>query len=119
MVTQQSWLFLRSFAGLRKKVLEHQTVATLAHLGEHAFDESAAAGAFVAPFTLRNAAPATEHYLAALRLIGPRSPIDKDVLLREALKQEDSVSPQHPVLSHVHQADLLTIPGTPFRLLAK
>src|SRR5262249_7845549 len=85
MVTQQSWLFLRSFAALRKDVLERTTVTTLAHLGEHAFEESAAAGAFVALFTLRTARPAPDHRLTAFRLIGPKSPIEKDTLLRRAI----------------------------------
>ncbi len=85
MVTQQSWLVLRSFAGLRKDVLEQTTVATLAHLGEHAFEESAAAGAFVALFTLRSAPPAPEHRLVAFRLVGPKSPAEKDALLRRVL----------------------------------
>lgn len=97
MVTQQSWMFLRSFADLRaldeeklKKgskgafpgLLRATTIETLAHLGEHAFDDSSAAGAFVVLFVLAKTPPAPEHRLTAFRLVGPKSAAEKDALLR-------------------------------------
>lgn len=99
MVTQQSWMFLRSFADLRAPdeekrrktpsafsgVLRESTIETLAHLGEHAFAETSAAGAFAALFVLARAEPQPEHRLTAFRLIGPKGPEEKDVLLREAI----------------------------------
>jgi type I restriction-modification system DNA methylase subunit len=85
MVTQQSWMFLRSFAELRKGVLEQQTIECLAHLGEHGFEESVAAGAFVALFVLTQLLPATEHRLWAARLIGPKGAEEKASLLRQAV----------------------------------
>ncbi|MFQ5791753.1 MAG: Eco57I restriction-modification methylase domain-containing protein, partial [Acidobacteriota bacterium] len=127
MVTQQSWMFLRSFADLRalsrekvlkefeeeekfthlagltdeelfrepvvqvryeghfKGLLRDTTIETLAHLGEHAFDDPAAAGAFVALFVLANGAPSATHWLTAFRLVGPKSPEEKDSLLRTAI----------------------------------
>jgi SAM-dependent methyltransferase len=99
MVTQQSWMFLRSFADLRaldegkmrraprafRGVLRDTCVEALAHLGEHAFAETAAAGAFVAMFVLRKAEPGKDHRLTAFRLVGPKSPEEKDALLREAI----------------------------------
>src|SRR5207245_10376517 len=63
MVTQQSWMFLRSFTELRKGVLEQQSIECLAHLGEHGFEDPAAAGAFVALFVLTQVLPASEHRL--------------------------------------------------------
>jgi hypothetical protein len=81
MVTQQSWMFLRSFAELRKGVLEQQTIECLAHLGEHGFEDPAAAGAFVVLFVLTQAPPASEHRLWAARLIGPKSAGEKATLL--------------------------------------
>ncbi len=109
MVTQQSWLFLRSFAKLRERVLRDTTVTTLAHLGEHAFEETAAAGAFVALFTLRAQAPAPEHRMTAFRLVGPKSPAEKDHLLRLAIAGE-----AEGILSTPKQSDLQAIPETPF-----
>lgn len=100
MVTQHTWMTLRSFADLRalddekrKKaprafsgVLRETAIETLAHLGEHAFEDSAAAGAFVVAFVLARATPAPEHRLTAFRLIGPKSPEEKDRILREAIR---------------------------------
>ena len=99
MVTQQSWMFLRSFADLRalddekrKKapkafsgVLRETATEALAHLGEHAFEDPAAAGAFVVAFVLARSVPRAEHRLTAFRLIGPKSPEGKDAILREAI----------------------------------
>lgn len=101
MVTQQSWMFLRSFSDLRalddealktasesrfKGLLRETTIETLAHLGEHAFNDSAAAGAFVALFTLSRRSPDPGHRLTAFRLVGPKSGEEKDGLLREAIR---------------------------------
>ncbi len=113
MVTQQSWMFLRSFADLRALdeekmrkaprafpgLLRETTIEVLGHLGEHAFVDSAAAGAFVAMFVLSKAAPAQDHRLTAFRLIGPKSPEEKDLLLRQAIAalREDSLLSQGPL----------------------
>ncbi len=109
MVTQQSWLFLRSFAKLRERVLRDTTVTTLAHLGEHGFEETAAAGANVALFTLRAQAPAPEHRMTAFRLVGPKSPAEKDRLLRLAIADQAVT-----IVSTPKQSDLQAIPETPF-----
>lgn len=85
MVTQQSWMFLRSFAELRKDLLERQTIDCLAHLGEHGFEDSSAAGAFAVLFVLTRAVPAPEHRIWAARLVGPTSPAEKEKLLRQAI----------------------------------
>jgi hypothetical protein len=37
-VTQQSWLFLRSFTAPRKQMLEQTAVTTVAHLGARTFE---------------------------------------------------------------------------------
>lgn len=112
MVTQHSWMFLRSFADLRALdeekrrkaprdfagVLRATTVEVLAHLGEHAFHDAAAAGAFVALFVVAKAAPAAAHRLTAFRLVGPKSPEEKDVLLRQAiasLRNSEQATDQH------------------------
>lgn len=39
MVTQQSWMFLKSFAELRKSLLDRTSLATISHLGPSAFEE--------------------------------------------------------------------------------
>jgi len=100
MVTQQSWMFLRSYADLRaveqekvrelgqaafKGVLRDTAIETLAHLGPYAFAEISGEVVNVALFTLRKEAPPDEHRLTAFRLIGPKSPEEKEALLRAAV----------------------------------
>ncbi len=101
MVTQQSWMFLRSFVEMRavdedklkdlgtgtfKGLLRDTTIETLAHLGPRAFAEISGEVVNIALFTLAKAVPSTEHRLTAFRLIGPKSPQKKDRLLRESIK---------------------------------
>ncbi len=38
MITMQSWMFLSSYEGLRKKMLENDTILSMAHLGARGFD---------------------------------------------------------------------------------
>ncbi|MCL4509265.1 MAG: BREX-1 system adenine-specific DNA-methyltransferase PglX [Chloroflexi bacterium] len=85
MVTQQSWMFLRSFADLRKGILEQQTVDCLAHLGPRAFEEISGEVVNIALFVVTQAIPRQDHRLWAARLIGPKSPAEKDKLLREVV----------------------------------
>lgn len=100
MVTQQSWMFLRSFADLRalseeklKKakpgqftgLLRETSIETLAHLGPGAFAEISGEVVNIALFTLRNALPTSDHRMTAFRLIGPKSPEEKDALLLDSV----------------------------------
>ncbi|MDO9541945.1 MAG: BREX-1 system adenine-specific DNA-methyltransferase PglX [Kiritimatiellia bacterium] len=118
MVTQQSWMFLRSFADLRaldeeklkkakgfKGILRETSIETLAHLGEYAFQDSSAAGAFVVLFTLAKTPPKTDHRLTAFRLIGPKSPEEKDELLLKSI-----TNGQIGIKPGVSQNSFLTIP---------
>jgi SAM-dependent methyltransferase len=98
MVTQQSWMFLRSFADLRaldadkldtatgcKGILRETTIETLAHLGPGAFGEISGEVVNTVLFCLAKKEPSDDHRLTAFRLIGPKSPEEKDRLLRQAL----------------------------------
>jgi hypothetical protein len=88
MVTQQSWMFLRSFADLRavenemldklaadepRGLLRDATVETLTHLGPNAFGEISGEVVNTVLFVLANAKPPTEHRLTAFRLRGSAS----------------------------------------------
>ena len=68
--------------------MRETSIEVIAHLGEHAFHDSSAAGAFVVLFTLAKKAPAAGHRLTAFRLIGPKSPEEKNVLLRQVVQSE-------------------------------
>ena len=117
MVTQQSWMFLRSFADLRATqdpdappileqprgvkrgkrktskdtqpafagLLRETTIETIAHLGPHAFSEIGGEVVNTVLFVLSRYQPADDHRLTAFRLIGPKSPQEKDDLLRAAI----------------------------------
>jgi len=95
MVTQQSWMFLRSFAELRamdedkvdahgfKGLLRDTTIETLAHLGPGAFAEISGEVVNCALFTFAKLEPDQDHRITTFRLIGPNSSAEKDALLRE------------------------------------
>ena len=48
LVTPQNWLFLTSYRKLREELLKRRTWNLIARLGEHAFEDPQAAGAFAA-----------------------------------------------------------------------
>ena len=104
MVTQQSWMFLRSFADLRAVpderlaearkqreftgLLRETRLEGVAHLGPNAFEEISGEVVQSVLFTLSNAPPSAAHRLTAFRLIGLRSAAEKAKLLREAAIME-------------------------------
>lgn len=100
MVTQQSWMFQRSFADLRALdkekmakikageftgLVRKTTIETLVHLGAGAFAEIGGEVVNVALFVISNTEPSDEHRLSALRLTGPKSAREKEVQLKIAL----------------------------------
>ena len=85
MITQQSWMFLRSFADLRalpqnklanahKKghftgLLRETSIEALAHLGANAFEEISGEVVQSVMFTIANHVPSAEHRMVAFRLV--------------------------------------------------
>jgi hypothetical protein len=117
MVTQQSWMFLRSFADLRaldeeklkkskgfKGILRETSIETMAHLGPGAFGEISGEVVNTVLFTLAKKAPADDHRLTAFRLIGPKSPEEKAMHLRNG---------NRTAVIRPLQTRFLTIPQTP------
>ncbi len=104
MVTQQNWMFLRSFAELRAVpderlaeaqkqqeftgLLRETSIEGVAHLGPNAFEEISGEVMQSVLFTLSNALPSATHRLTAFRLIGLKSAAEKAKLLREATIME-------------------------------
>ena len=99
MVPQQSWMFLRSFADLRALdeeklnnatgfmgILRGTSIETLAHLGPGAFGEISGEVVNIVLFALAKKAPTDDHRLTAFRLIGPKSPEEKNVILRQTVQ---------------------------------
>lgn len=83
LVTPQNWLFLGSYKKLREILLKEQQWDWVARLGEGGFDSSAAAGAFVALFTLTNKKPADTHEMLGIEASEGKGPEAKAAALRE------------------------------------
>lgn len=66
LVTTQNWLFLKSYKALRGKLLRSKRWNLLARMGEHAFESSAAAGAFAAMMILTKTKPTSKDILTAI-----------------------------------------------------
>ncbi|MFO0579207.1 MAG: BREX-1 system adenine-specific DNA-methyltransferase PglX [Polyangia bacterium] len=116
MVTQQSWMFLRSYAAMRADsskqsstgLLYTSTLDVLAHLGRYAFSEIG--NAVVAPvlFVVQCRKPDVEHRLWACRLTAPRPSEQQAELLRSSIR---SVEPT--TVSKPKQSRFLAIPQSP------
>jgi hypothetical protein len=102
MVTQQSWMFLRTFVDIRKvpneKIKKHSLgvfkgllqetrIETLAHLGPHAFTEISGEVVNTALFTLSSLDP-KENKIVFIRVIDGSNPAEKDKILKKSCKGE-------------------------------
>ena len=75
LVTPQNWLFLTTYTKLRRMLLENRSWNAVARLGEHAFESSAAAGAFGAMLVLSATPPADGHTMAGIDVSAPRGQV--------------------------------------------
>jgi len=71
-VTPQSWLSLATYSSFRELLLNRLTWNLVAILGEHAFENSSAAGAFVAMLILTSTKPTGQATFAGLDVSAPR-----------------------------------------------
>jgi hypothetical protein len=86
-VTPQNWLFLTRYRALRERLLEQRTWNMVVRMGEHAFESTAAAGAFAAMVIMSGARPKNGSRMAgvdvsALRGQRPIYASEKAALLR-------------------------------------
>ncbi|MGA8597483.1 MAG: N-6 DNA methylase [Bryobacteraceae bacterium] len=77
LVTPQNWLFLTSYKKFREQLLRDTQWDFVVRLGEHAFESSAAAGAFAALLGLSHGQPPEEHSFAGLDLAEMKTPAEK------------------------------------------
>ncbi len=82
-VMPQSWLFQKSYQKQREHLLRYSTWNLLARLGEHGFDSSDAAGAFIILLTMTHAKPAADQPLRGLDASALKSPGEKAVVLAD------------------------------------
>lgn len=121
MVTQQSWLFLRTFAALRadpsvkpangfRGMLRETSLEVLAHLGPRAFGEIGGEVVNAAMWVVLNAAPGENHHLVAMRLIAGDGPAEKRASLLAELKGATGTGRNH---YRLRQALLESLPECP------
>ena len=84
MITMQSWMFLSSFEKLRTKLLDEDTILSMAHLGPRAFDTIGGEVVQTTAFTLTNT-HIPDYKGAFLRLVDGNSEVEKATMLKEKL----------------------------------
>ncbi|MBV7547563.1 BREX-1 system adenine-specific DNA-methyltransferase PglX [Pseudomonas sp. PDM26] len=107
MITMQSWMFLSSFESLRDRILSQVTLASMAHLGARAFDSIGGEIVSTTAFVL-NKSNNPEQKGEYLRLVGGNSETEKDVAIREAVKNRDC-----GWLYRCSSVEFRKIPGSP------
>ena len=80
-VTPNSWLFLGSYAKLRRHVLSSYSINLIIRLGENGFDSPQAAGAFIAFNILTHTQPSPPHSLVGADISEGPTPSAKATLL--------------------------------------
>ena len=106
MITMQSWLFLSTFEGLRRKILRQDTILTMAHLGSRAFDSIGGEVVSTTAFVLEKANH-PESQGSYLRLVQGKSEAEKATAIREAIK-----NPNCGWCYCASSSDLNKIPGS-------
>ena len=84
MINMQSWMFLSSYEKLRKHLVKHYELITMAHLGPRAFDSIGGEVVSTTSFIIQNSNPDNKHG-AYFRLIEGKSEEEKSQLFLDAL----------------------------------
>ena len=84
MITMQSWMFLSSFEKLRTKLLDEDTILSMAHLGPRGFDTIGGEVVQTTAFTLTNT-HIPDYKGAFIRLVDGNSEVEKATMLKEKL----------------------------------
>lgn len=85
MITMQSWMFLSSFEKLRTKLLDEDTILSMAHLGPRGFDTIGGEVVQTTAFTLTNT-HIPDYKGAFLRLVDGNSEVEKSAMFKEAIQ---------------------------------
>lgn len=85
MITMQSWMFLSSFEKLRTKLLDEDTILSMAHLGPRAFDTIGGEVVQTTAFTLTNT-HIPDYKGAFLRLVDGNSEAEKSAMFKETIR---------------------------------
>jgi type II restriction/modification system DNA methylase subunit YeeA len=85
MITMQSWMFLSSYEALRGRILNQNTILSMAHLGARAFDSIGGEVVSTTAFVLEKKSR-FEYNGIYLRLVSGDSESEKSIAIREAIK---------------------------------
>ena len=107
MITMQSWMFLSSFEGLRKRVLDAGTIQNMAHLGSRAFDSIGGEVVSTTSFVVRNKVDASYEGVY-LRLVTGGSEREKSDMMLESIADHGS-----EWYFSVNDREFAKIPGAP------
>jgi type II restriction/modification system DNA methylase subunit YeeA len=86
MITMQSWMFLSSYEALRGRILNENTILSMAHLGARAFDSIGGEVVSTTAFVLENAHK-PEYRGAFMRLVDGNSEAEKMAMMAKAIAQ--------------------------------
>ena len=86
MITMQSWMFLSSYEALRGRILNENTILSMAHLGARAFDSIGGEVVSTTAFVLENAHK-PEYRGAFMRLVDGNSEAEKMAMMTKAIEQ--------------------------------
>ena len=84
MITMQSWMFLSSFEKFRERILNEDTILSMAHLGPRAFDSIGGEVVSTTAFVIENA-KRLEYKGSYLRLVDGNCEAEKEEELRRNL----------------------------------
>ena len=85
MITMQSWMFLSSFEKLRTKLLDENTILSMAHLGARGFDSIGGEVVQTTAFTMTNTL--IPNYKGAfIRLVDGNNEAEKAAMFQEAVR---------------------------------
>ena len=85
MITMQSWMFLSSFEKLRTKLLDENTILSMAHLGARGFDSIGGEVVQTTAFTMTNTL-IPDYKGAFIRLVDGNNETEKAAMFQEAVR---------------------------------
>ena len=85
MITMQSWMFLSSFEKLRRKLLDENTILSMAHLGARGFDSIGGEVVQTTAFTMTNTF-IPDYKGAFIRLVDGDNEAEKAAMFQEAVR---------------------------------
>ena len=110
MITMQSWMFLSAYENFRERVLDKETIISLAHLGARAFDTIGGEVVSTVAFLIQLSKTPDKNGLY-IRLVDGNDEAEKAEMLRSCLPIISGSLP--PLCNLVSANDFRKIPGSP------